>query len=131
MWQGTGSTNTWNPSCGNPRVLVVLLQFSWILAAGGLDSVVTLNTMVGKSRKKVANRVARSPARFCDNDAKLCCCHRLLCDLCCSYRLVGRSSDKFLSFVSLRPCSSSASTCSFCVVRIVFHLIIPFVLDFS
>ena len=111
MWQGSGSTNTWNLSYRNPRVVVVLLQLSWILTEGGLDSVVTLDTTVGKSRKKVADRVTRSPTRLCSRDGKLCYYRRLEYDFCffallASFVLFLLPYPGMFLFVLLRPCSS-------------------------
>ena len=53
MWQGTGSTNKWNLSWYNLRILVVLFDFRWFVHGGGVRQrqywhLIPLWTRVGK-----------------------------------------------------------------------------------
>ena len=61
-------------------------SFAWVSLicsrrGGSTAAVLALDTAVEESRKKMADRVARSPARLCSKDGKLCCCRRLEYDV--------------------------------------------------
>ena len=44
---------------------------------GSTAAAVTLDTVADESRKKMADGVTRSPARFCSRDGNICYCGRL------------------------------------------------------
>ena len=60
---------------------------------GATAAILTLDTAVDKSRKKMAGRVARFPARLCSRDGKLCYYQNALVSKCLEY-----------DFLALRPC---------------------------
>ena len=74
VWQGTGSTSTWNLSCYNPRVQAALFGFRLLVCEGGCSTAaaVTLDTVADESRK-IADGVTRSPSRRCSRDGKISC----------------------------------------------------------
>ena len=105
---------------------------------GSTVAVVALDTAVNESRKKMAASVTRSPGRFCSRDGKLYHgrleydFHAFCLASYLSYFLLAQPG-MFLFFVLLRLCSSHlllsskySSTCC-CVIRILPHVIIPFV----
>ena len=88
---------------------------------------------------KMAGRAARSPARLCSRDRKLCFYRRLeydflACLLCflffffLSVLIPVRFSSSCCLVRAAAICASSASTCASCVIHILSHLRIPFVL---
>ena len=80
--------------------------------------VVTLDTAVDESRKKMADRLTWSPARLCSTDGKVCYYRRLEYEflLSCLASLFSYFSSSLSENVSLRvgssaQQSSSASAC--------------------
>ena len=120
-------------------------SFAWVSLicsrrGGSTAAVLALDTAVEESRKKMADRVARSPVRLCSRDGKICYYRRLEYDF---LFLNLASYFLFLSFflsVRVRVCFSSscyfvraavicstlASTCVLLVICIPPYLIIPF-----
>ena len=78
---------------------------------GSTSSILTLDTAVDESRKKMADRVTRSPARLCSRDGKLCFYGRLEYDFVAFFPcfqvvlFLLPYPGMFLIFVLLRPCS--------------------------
>ena len=117
------------------------IRFVSVTAAAG-----TLDSVADKSRKKVADGVARSPSRLCSIDGKICCYGDALSTIFLLLRLASYFSffaflfilsffvrpGMLISFVSLRLCSRhlllSASTyservfdstmCTFCLCHL-------------
>ena len=120
----------------------------WLICSrkgGSTAAVVTLDTAVDESRKKIADRVARFPTRLCSRDGKLRYYRRLEYDflafLPCLLQfffsvLIPVCFSSWCRFVRAAViCSSSASsTCSFCFIcilpRVRTHFVL-FVLYFS
>ena len=88
-------------------------------------AVLTLDdAVVDASRKKMADSAARSPARLCSRDWKLCCHRRLEYEFLALLPSPSLSGGMFLSFVLL--CSSSEQQSSAAPLRQVRVLLADF-----
>ena len=140
MWQGTGSTNKWNLSCYNPRVLAVLGWFSLICSRRGgstAAAVTPLPTRAG-GRWQIDD-VTSSPARLCSRDGKIYYYGRLEYDFlafvpCFLLFVCSPSLSRYVYLLrvpsSVQQSSATLSKCVFystssCVICILPHLGIP------
>ena len=116
----------------NPSTFV---WFSLIcsLRGGSTAALLTVDTAVNESRKKVADRVTRSPTRLCSRDGKLCYYRRLEYDFLFFFLALLPCFIVFFVCFSSSCCFvraaviSSASTCCSRVICIISDLRIPFV----
>ena len=125
-------------------MLLFLFVFSLMCSRGGCGAtaaVLTLDIAVDESREKMADRVARSPARLCCRDGKLCYYrHRrfeydflvFFALVPCRLLFLRPYPGVFRFFVLLRPCSSHLLLFSndvfFCVICLLPLFRIPIVL---
>ena len=71
---------------------------------GSTSAVVTLDTAVDESRKKIADRVARFPTRLCSRDGKLRYYGRLEHDFFCFFGALLATSPPLIFSVLIPVC---------------------------
>ena len=131
--EGTGWSNKWNLNFYSPGIQAVV-YFLLICSRreGTTAAVLTLDTAADESKKKKADRVARSPARLCSRDGTLTLfgttietpCVRFSCFLLCVPLIFLYSLSRCVFASSVQQPSTALQQAPVVLVSFVFCLIL-------